>query len=117
MNITIKILDLTCSYFWASASKLAKIIIINLNIDSNEEHSSSNSEVDELIKLKKSAKYTLRQFPWILTPFTFILNQGSNDLLMKTEILKQEAISDRGHEDSGNIQDIRNCKRSPLMRF
>ena len=28
MNITIKILNLACSYFWASAVKFAKIIII-----------------------------------------------------------------------------------------
>ena len=35
-----------------------------------------------------------------------MLKIGSNDLLMKAEILKEEAISDRSHEGSGNIQDI-----------
>ena len=50
----------------------------------------------------------------IPSPFTFMLNQGSNDLLMKAEIFKDEAISDRRHEDSGNIQDI---KKEPQKNF
>ena len=57
-------------------------------------------------KERKVPDILLRQFPMTPYPFTFTLNQGSNDLLMKTEILKEEAISDRSHEDSENIQNI-----------
>ena len=58
-------------------------------------------------KERKVPDILLRQFPMTPSPFTFTLNQGSNDLLMKAEILKEEAISDRSHEDSGNIHDIK----------
>ena len=58
-------------------------------------------------KERKVTDILQRQFPMTPSPFTFTLNQGSNDLLMKAEILKEEAISDWSHEDSGDIQDIK----------